>query len=396
MIAYDKTKLFNAKLLKKAKQWFTRQLLSVEQYAAITERYKVDFYTPNVFIKIGLFLFTWISILAAAGFVSIFFFQVGDNDVVVSFLCLLFSAGCIGLLEMLIKQKKLYRSGIDEALLYAAILFVSGTIGSLFSGWFSNTNSTVLLFTLLLMPVLAAATVRYADTLVAFALALCCYVVFFLFILKLGSIAKMIMPFAMMLLSVALYMAAKRLEQQPRLQYWQTVIVVFECVGLLLFYFAGNYYVIREASVKYFDLHIAPGEDIPLTIFFYLFTAVVPLLYVFYGLKRKDRLLLWAGLATVALSALTFKYYFSTGHPEVVLVVAGMLLIGIAYIAIRYLKTPKHGITFEEEPDEDNFLKTNGEALLQARSFGHTTHAAPRTVEFGGGSSGGGGATGDW
>ena len=242
-----------------------------------------------------------------------------------------------------------------------------------------------------------AATIRYADTLVAIALALCCYIVYFLLILKFGALAKMIMPFAMMLLSGVFYIGAKRLEQKSGLRYWQTPIVVFECVGLLLLYLSGNYYVIREVSIQYFDLHLLKGEDIPLAIFFYLFTAIIPLLYVFYGLKRIDRVLLWERIATVTLSAITFKYYFSTGYPEILLIVAGMILIAVAYAAIQYLKTPKHRLTFEVEPDEDNFLKTNGEALLQARSFGHTTHTTKpeHTVEFGGGSSGGGGATGE-
>ncbi len=398
MIAYDKTKLFHLRLLKKAKQWYARQFLSTEQFAAITLRYKVDLYTPNLFIKIGLFLFTWVSILAALGLFALVFSPAFNSDAAISFICLLFGAGCILLLEMLIKQKRLYRSGIDEALLYAAIIFVACAIGNALSNSFNDTNSTILSFTLLFIPVLAAAIIRYEDTLAALALALCCYVVCFLLVLKLGAIAKMVMPFAMLLLSVALYIAAKSLERKPRLQYWQTAIITFECVGLLLFYFSGNYYVIRETSIQYFDLHLLNGEDIPLAVFFYLFTAIVPLLYMFYGLKRKDRILLWIGLATIALSAVTFKYYFSTGNPEILLIIAGMILMTIAYAAIRYLKTPRHGITFEEEPDEDNFLKTNGEALLQARSFGHAAHTTKpeHTVEFGSGSSGGGGASGGW
>jgi hypothetical protein len=44
-----------------------------------------------------------------------------------------------------------------------------------------------------MVPVLVTATIRYSDMLIAAALALCCYVVCFLLILKLGSLAKVIM-----------------------------------------------------------------------------------------------------------------------------------------------------------------------------------------------------------
>ena len=399
MIAYNKTKLDHLRLLAKVRHWYARQLVSAEQLVASTARYAVDFYTPNLFIKIGLFVFTWVSVGAAVGLFSLFFMGLLDSvngDVAIATLCLLFAGGCILLLETLIRQRKLYRAGIDEALLYAALLFTGCAIGSLLPGWFGNTSSAFLSFSMLMMPVLVAATIRYADTFVAILLSFCCYVVFFLLLLKLGAIAKLIMPFAMMLLSVVIYLVAKRLQQNTSLRYWQTAIAVFECIALLVFYLSGNYYVIRESSIAFFDLRLLPGSDIPLAGLFYLFTAVVPILYVFYGLKRKERLLLWMGLIVVAASAVTFKYYFSTGHPEVILTLAGILLIGVAYSAIRYLKTPKHGLTFEEEPDEDNFLKTNAEALLQARTFGHAANAPVRTTEFGGGSSGGGGATGGW
>ena len=102
------------------------------------------------------------------------------------------------------------------------------------------------------------------------------------------------------------------------------------------------------------------------------------------------------GLAAVAAGAITFKYYFSLGHPEVVLTLTGACLIAVAYFSIRYLRMHKHGLTFEADPDEDGFILTNAEALLQARTFGHTPHAPVHRTEFGGGSAGGGGATGGW
>src|ERR1700710_3145678 len=121
MIAYNKSTLANLEIIKKAKQWYSQKLLSTEQFATITSRYVLDFYTPNIFIKIGLFLFTCVSISAALGLFCLMLFSnsnsENENAIVVA-TCLLFAFGCLLLLEIFIKQKRIYKSGVDQALLY--------------------------------------------------------------------------------------------------------------------------------------------------------------------------------------------------------------------------------------------------------------------------------------
>lgn len=398
MIAYNKTTLSNLRIIKKAKQWYSQKLLTTEQFAIITSRYLIGFYTPNIFIKIGLFLFTCVSISAALGLFCLMFWQAfGNNDnAFVVFLCLLFFPVCVLLLETFIKQKRMYKSGVDQALLYAALLFIGFGIGVLFKDPFNNTNNTFL-FIIILIPILTAASIRYADILVTFCLSLCCYTIFFLLLLKLGTIAKVIMPFAFMVISMLTYLKTKQLDNKPNFINWQSCIKIFESVALIVFYLSGNYFVIRESSIQYFNLTLNNGQDIPLAIFLYLFTALVPIGYVYFGLKRKDKTLLWIGLLLIVVASLTFKNYFSKGHPEIIGVIVGIAMILIAYVAIKYLKLPKHGITFEEDLDEDNFLKSNAEALLLAQSFHQQTYQQPEnTTGFGGGTGGGGGATGNW
>jgi hypothetical protein len=395
MIAYNKQSLDHLRIVRKAKQWQAQQLLSEEQLSVVSQKYTSDFYTPNLFIKIGLFIFTYILISTGTGLFSILFIKAFEdsNSGFIHFFCLLWATICVVSLEVLIKNRKIYKSGIDQALLYAAIIFICCNIGYLFRNSLDNSNS-ILSCAIILMPILASAIIRYADTLVAFCLALCCYTIFYLLVLKLGAVAKMILPFAFMLLSVAIYILTQQLKRKEQLIYWRSCVEVFECFALVTFYISCNYFVIRESSIHFFDLSLNEGQDIPLAIVFYLLTAIVPIVYVYYGLKRKRKILLWVGLLLVAAAAMTFKYYFSLGHPEITLTIAGILMIVIAYAAIKYLKTPKHGITFEEELDEDNFLKTNAEAIVLAQSFAQQggTEQAEHPIEFGGGSSGGGGA----
>lgn len=397
MIAYNKTWLRHAGLVKKTKQWYAAGLLNDEQYAAVVTKYPHNFYSPNLFVKIGLFLFTCIAVSAALGFYALLFMDAFDGEGFVTFTAFFFACATFGILELLIRHTRIHHSGNDEALLYIALSATATGISGLFDYSFSTNNST-LLFCLLMSPVLLAAVIRYADRLVALVLSLFCYAIFFLLVLKTGPVAKLIMPFALMPLSVPVYVYPHKLKNQERFFFWKECMIVFEAVALLVFYGAGNYYVIRESGAEFFGMTLKPGQDIPLAFFFYAFTALVPLLYVFFGLKRKDKLLLWAGLLLIGIAVLTFKYYFSLGHTELTLTAAGSIMILAAYTAIRYLKTPKHGITFDEATDEEHFLKTNAEAIMLAQTFAHPGATAEKNSgpEFGGGASGGGGAGGSF
>lgn len=396
MIAYDTTLIRNLAIVKKAKQWYSHQLISTEQMRTIQKNYKTEFYNPNLFIKIGLFLFTWIAIFAALGMYAVLFHSAFDSSLKGFFIftCLFFAAICIAALELFIKGKHIFRSGVDECLLYTAIGFIFSGIAYLFHN-VSNDQNNILLICIIVVPFLIAGVIRYSDRLVSLVLGITLYTIFFLLLLKFGEIAKMIMPFALMLVSVFLYFIIKKQQQRRELFYWNHCLVIFECLALITFYLAGNYFVIRESSINFFDLKLNTGEDIPLAFVFYILTAIVPLTYIYFGLKRKDKTLLWIGLILVAAAALTFKNYFSLGHPEIALTISGMVMIIVAYAAIRYLKTPKHGLTFKEEIDEDSFLRSNAEALLIAQTF--TPHTTPSSdPELGGGSFGGAGSGGSF
>lgn len=392
MIAYDIILIKNLAILKKAKHWYSQQLISTQQMRTIQERYKTAFYNPNLIIKIGLFIFTWVAISAAMGFYSMFFsslFDISGKGFMV-FSSFFFSGVCVFSLELFIKQKKIYRSGVDECLLYSALAFLFAGVGITFSDIFDSQNN-FLLINIIAVPFLIATTIRYSDRFVSFLLGISVYAIFFLLLLKTGNVAKMIMPFALMLLSVPIYLGAKKQKVCKELFYWKHNLAVLECLALLIFYLACNYFVIRESSIAFFDMKLKEGEDIPLSVLFYVLTASVPVLYVYYGLKKKDKLLLRVGLILIAATILTFKYYFDLGHPEITLTILGMLMIAGAYSAIQYLKTPKHGLTFKEEEDEDNFLKSNAEALIIAQSFTQQSTSQSDT-EFGGGSFGGAGS----
>lgn len=397
MKAYNSTAIFNTSLRKKAELWYAKQLISEKQYSEISSNYRVNFYTPTVFVKIGLFIFTCFIILAALGIYSLLFVSLfnSSSSGFATFTCLAFAAICFTVLESFIKSRNLYNAGVDEALLYAGFLFLAVAL-YLFTD--NLLKDSPLFFAFIALPFITLSVLRYADRIATLTLCICAYTILFLMVMKFGNIAKMIMPFVLMLFSAVLYFQTKKLKHKSELAYWKSCIIVAEFVALLVFYISCNYYVIRESSLAFFNMYLEEGQDIPLAFIFYILTATVPIAYIYFGLKQKDKVQLWSGLILLAASVITFKYYFSLGHPEITLTIAGIILIMVAYIVINYLKVPRHGITFEEDRDEDSFLKSNAEALIIVKSMAQKTETLPSQdgVEFGGGKSGGAGSGGNY
>lgn len=355
MIAYNKNFLDNIAIVNRAKNWHARGLITPEQMARTMSSHGSDLHSPNIFVRTGTFIFTFFVVYALFGFFLYLAFSGSDHfNGSLLFLSVVFAAGCFIALEAFIKNRALYRSGADDALLYSGICFIFMAVSRIID---SDTSNGSLAILVIVFPFLVISALRYIDTMAALAGALCLYAIYFTALLNLGDVAKFIMPFAMMALSAALYLAAKRFKGIENLQHWENFFVTWEAVALIMFYAACNYFVIRESSTALFNMYQPGEEDISLAFLFYFLTAAIPLLYVYYGLKFKDRLSFRIGTLFIAAASMTFKHYFSLGHTEITLTAAGALMILIAYSAIRYLKTGRHGISFTKETDPDDFLK---------------------------------------
>jgi hypothetical protein len=313
------------------------------------------------------------------------FFGGGGGELAVGYGLVFLFVLSVSLLEYLIVAKHIYKSGVDKALLYFS---VSTLIIGLVIIISKHSDHPMLLF-LIAFILLSIGSIRYTDALLAGA----AYVSLLGFFYQVfASVNFGVMPFSFMLISAGIYFLAFRNLNNDRCRYWRKNLQVVKVLSLLSFYLAGNYFVVREAGEGLMHKYLPKGEDIPLAIVFYLFTAIIPLIYIYWGLKTKNRHLLLTGLGITAIAALTFKNYFSLGHPEILFTAIGTLLIVLSWLFINYLKVPKNGFTFL--PDKD-FRELEALALVQ--SFGKADAAAPKQeFEFGGGQFGGGGSGSDF
>ena len=374
--AYNEGWIENLHILNAADDWFTQKQLTKEQLDEAEKAFPVEFYRPGIFIKIGLFIFTLIACSFASGFISLFLIDNGGKLSIsaVSYVCMI---GFIFFLERLIKEKKLYHSGVDNALLYAAMGAAVVPMFVLFE------HLQVWQYCIIMLVVSVAATLRYADLLTAAGS-------FLLLLALLGdmmmkfALGKALLPFAIMILSAVVYFLIKK----EKSTYYHDCRKVIEVLSLTTFYLGGNYLVVREGNALLNDLNLPLAPQIAFAPLFYIFTLGIPFIYIFFGIKKHDRLMLILGLLAFAFSVYTYRHYYAHFTVAQGLALAGMFMIALSASLIKYLHSPKHGISDEEEGKRK---LANLEALIAAQHLGQTPEQA-NNVEFGGGNFGGGGS----
>ncbi len=379
MKAYNETWVENLANKLSLNEWFKKGLISQAELEKCNEEVSEDFYDPNWFIKIGLFLFTGIAISFSSGiFLSLL--GLGSNNITMGVFLVIFSVLSFIVLEYLIKRNKLYRSGIDNALLYSAIGFLFTGILSFF-----NFDFVDYLYPLLFLAILAPALIRYADLLVSFGVFVSLFLFIFLFS-NTFSWGKTLLPFIMMAISAAVYFISKA---QKKFIYYADAQFVIETLALAVFYLSGNYFVVREANALLNNQ--SPSVEIPFSLIFWIFTFLLPLFYLYFGARKKQRNAIILGLLGLGFSVFTYRNYYSVMPIEWALTVGGLILIGVSVFGIKYFKTPKFNLSSEAE-EQGKLQKL--ETILVAQAFQVKT--PDETFKFGGGDAGGAGADGKY
>eukprot|EP01133_Synstelium_polycarpum_P011260 gene11260-13141_t len=382
-------------ILQETQQASQTGLLSAEEQQNIKQKYMALLYSPGVFTRIGLFILTCIISSAGSGMLALFLMEAHllDSPAWVFFTAAAFYVA----LELMTRQSKHYKSGVDDAL----ILIVTGTfLTALYWSVFENMHlgdvSGILLISALMFALCLYLTFRFSDMLMAAGSLIALLVFIFFMVYHAGRIGAMILPFVMILCTALIYFLLLRLELKLKAWYYENALIVAQIVVLIALYLSGNYFVVRSLNDA---LHHSAGAEpvvLPFGWFFWLWTICIPLLYIAYGLKRKNVVLLRTGLILVAAAAFTIRNYFHLMSMEALLCVAGAVLIAVAYAAIRYFNVPKHGITYEQTDEQHLMDHMRVEALIVAETFSQTPGPVADSTKFGGGDFGGGGASGNF
>jgi hypothetical protein len=384
MIANNRKSLDNREIQQQAAEALAKAVITQAENDRIREAYPFRLYTPNAFIRIGLFLLTVLAVACGLGLFILITMGAGDHGI--GILLIVWGIVAYGGLEFFIHSRGMYRAGVDDALLWLAGGLLFGGINVLANNLSLSLEGGIIL-------VLAAwGLVRYADRLMALvAYGALVYLIFH--ILTGGAFANAILPFVVMAVSVIAYLLFTRLSTTESLRHYYACLSLLRTAALLSFYLSGNYYVVQNINSS------LRGEEAPVALswLWWAFTGIVPVIYIIVGIRKKDTTLLWTGLGLIAAAVFTIRYYYHVLPAELAMIAGGSILIGGAYGLIRYLHPPKHGST-SKAPDEPHLLENPlVESLILAETFTSIPAQPPdQAGRFGGGSGGGAGAGGTY
>ena len=385
MIAHSRQALDNRDIQQQAAEALAKSVITQAEYQRIREAYPFQLYTPNVFIRIGFFLLTVLAVACGLGLCLLI--GMGEGDHGIGILLIIWGIAAYSGLEFFIHSRGIYQAGVDDALLWLAGALLFGGINLL------DNNFSATLETMIILVLAAWGLVRYADRLMALvAYGALIYLIFHL-IITTGAVGSSIV--VIMIFSAIAYLLLSRLSTAESLRHYHACLSLLEMAALLTFYLSGNYYVVQNIDAS---IH-GEGTPIALSWLWWIFTGIVPVIYVVAGIRKKDTILLWTGLALAAGAVFTIRYYYHILPAELAMIIGGCMLIAGAYALIRSLQTPRHGFTSiaPDEPEPHPLQKFPVESLILAETLKSTpTQPTDQSGSFGGGSSGGAGAGGTY
>ena len=378
MMAYNKEGLRNLNTIKSARSWLEAGFIKKEQLEDIERAHICSFYSPNLFIRVLLFLATTIALQGVLGILALGFFQLKG-------FVILYGIALVIIMDfVLIRRHHHYKSGITEAIMYIGLGYIIAGVSIAI-----HPDKTAMLFICMLL--FSFCAYRYVDMLCTMASLLSFGGLLFTVLNDAGGIAGSMIPFAFIFAFSCIYFFSFIVSKKLDNIIWKNSIVLIQIISLLFIYAGGNYLVVKELSISFMNFEVPENGDIPFAFFFYIHTVVVPIIYLYVGIKKKQMSWIRTGLIVIAFSVFTFKYYFSLGHPEITLTLAGLILIIVSVVLMRYLKIPRNGYTGERLLQRNKgFLEA--EALIIAQTTGGNIIEKNSPESFGGGDFGGGGA----
>lgn len=395
MKAYNEQWIYNREIVNQAERWHKKQLLTSEQMQAVRQHYPVEFRQTNGFIEIGLFLFTTVAILACYLLPSSIYSALFSDDITYGIFNCLFGIGTGLTGRLLIQRRSFYRNGVDNAFVVMQTGFVVFGLNQ-----FLPNGLSVAAHCLFTLPFLLLVLWYYGDTLIAFFAIAAFYTFIFDGLLEF-SWGKDALPFVMMAVSGILYVITRNpnivLSQSVlRSAYYTDPLNLAQWLSLIVLAASGNYFVVRELNGLLTKPHPAEAPEISLAILFWLLTFVIPVLYLWQGIQKKDRMLIILGILGLIAAFITFHEYKALVPLNVALTIGGVVLVSLAITGIQYLRKPKNGFTDAPDDDSPDEFFLTSEMLTTIQAAAGASHAPKHDVKFGGGDFGGGGSAGKY
>ena len=386
MIIYNKVWLLNAMLLELVEKENKEGTISNAEMNRIKGKYPVEFYSPNFFIRVGLFIITVVIWGAVQGLLNLLLRDLGYNSgyALIIFMGVLSYSALI----IIVEKKSHYRSGVDDALLWLTLLSLVSAFnqGLFIAPLYEDQALSLFIFLLSLL-----LTLRSSDMIMGLVCYLSLFALIYFSMQKMGPLGIAAMPFILMLLSGMTYWLVCRNINHQKALYYTNPLDILQIISLITLYASGNYYLVKELGDR---LNNTTSESIPFGWYFWIWTIIVPVIYIYRGLSRKDVICLRVGLIMCIAAAVTVRNYYHIIPLELVFILGGTFVLLISYYLTNYLKRPKHGFTYQQQTAESHLGQLQIESLIISETSSGIGNAPQNTgTQMGGGKFGGGGAS---
>lgn len=385
------------------KEWAGEGILTREQTQRLEHETVSELRTTNIFLRLVLFFFTLIIVGSAVGLFFVVFLQHSSEQTAGAFL-LIFAAFCYGVAEVIVSQFRLYRYGIEEALVVFSVGFLCvGLDSAFFGGSYYSAHSERAHSLVLAAGAIASLWIwRRFGLWYAFPAAM----IFVVFLPDYWTSSHPVQHVLVSLFYAIGLICVVAVRSRHRNDYLDSAYSLVEALLWLGIYLAIN--------LKISSLNLPPQWGIGGTrVFpefarpFYWTTWVLiwclPPVILVRGIRRKDRFVIWAGAMVAILTLVSNKPYLGWTRHTWDPMLLGIVLIGIAVFIQRWLARGtngiRHGFTAVRLSGKDKQWMSAGSTVLglvSPRLVTPSSQATSPGVRFGGGASGGGGASSDF
>jgi hypothetical protein len=378
-------------------------LLTKEQYQRLEKETVSELRTTNIFLRLVLFLFTLISVGASTAlFFKVFLSQPSEQTIGILFL--VFAAVCYAAAEVAVSRAHLYHYGIEEALALCSVgLLCAGMQLALFlASAYSPTPGAAHS----LVPAAGALVSLWIWRRFALWYAFLAAMIFVVFLPGYWTSSHSAQHVLVAVSYAAGLIAVAAVRPHHGCDYLDNDFSFVEALLWLGIYLTINLKLSSlNLSAPWWDGGTWNAAEFPRPFYWTTWALIwcLPPVVLASGVRQKDRFVIAVGAIVAILTFVSNKPYLGWPRHTWDPMLLGVLLTGVAFLIRRWLARGPNGIrsgfTAARLSGKDKHWMNAGSAvsgLVSPQSVTPSPQPSGPDFRFGGGTSGGGGAGGDF